>query len=467
MGTNRSAIACTFALGLATLGAVGCGGPPAAAAPSGTVKVPLHVYELTLPNGLVMILDEDHRSPVVSVNVTYHVGGKDDPPHRSGFAHLFEHLMFEGSAHVAKGDFARYLEGAGVRTFNGSTTHDRTVYEETVPSNQLDLVLWLESDRMGFLLERLDQANFERERNVVKNEWRERYEGRELGFEWGFIYQSLFPGEHPYQRPAIGTVADLDAASLDDVRAFWSTFYVPSNATISIVGDFAHADAEAAVKRYFGGLRAAPRPPIKHGAMPSSLRGEKRLTVEAPVPDRLLTVAWATPAEFSADEPAARVALATTSSLLWYWLKDEHHYATAVDDGQSPGELAGVSYLTVALAPTASPDKVLELIDMAFSDDRQAEVQHRWVSHVVNHDIASLIYAWEATASRASLFGEYQQATGNSLLLARLIDRTSDVSRSDMLAAKTKYFTHDRVATLVVPTPTAPRPGRLVEGRKW
>ncbi len=454
--------------GLGVLAIVaGCGGPPAAAAPSSALKVPLKVYELTLPNGLVMILDEDHRSPVVSVNVTYHVGGKDDPPHRSGFAHLFEHLMFQGSAHVAKGEFERYLEGAGVRTFNGTTSFDRTVYEETVPSNQLDLVLWLESDRMGFLLERLDQANFERERNVVKNEWRERHEGRERGFEVGFIHEVLFPGEHPYHRLPIGTTADLDAASLEDVRSFWTTFYVPSNATITIVGDFAHADAEAAVKKYFGGLRTAPPPPIKRGAMPSMSRDEKRITIEAPIPERIMTVAWSTPSEYALDAPAASIALSTTSSLLWYWLKDEYHLAVSVQDSYSPGELAGVGYLSMKLTPTASPAKILELIDMAFSDARQADVQRRRVTHDVNHDIADLIYAWEPTATRAALFGEYQQATGNSLLLSRLIDRTSAVSRSDVVAAKTKYFTHDRVVALTIPTPSAPRAGRLVEGRTW
>ena len=197
-------------------------------------SIPFEKYSLS--NGLDVILQEDHSLPTVAVNVWYHVGSKDEEPGRTGFAHLFEHVMFEGSKHHNRNYFEPLQKAGG--ELNGSTALDRTNYWENVPSNYLELALWLESDRMGFLLDALDQKRFDIQRDVVKNERRQSYENRPYGSSYLLLQPALFPPPHPYNWPTIGSQEDLDAASLDDVKGFFSRFYGPSNASLAIAGDF-------------------------------------------------------------------------------------------------------------------------------------------------------------------------------------------------------------------------------------
>ena len=189
----------------------------------------------TLNNGLDVIVHSDRSIPVAAVNVWYHVGSKNETPGKTGFAHLFEHVMFEGSKHHNK-DYFEPLQEIGAN-INGSTTNDRTNYWEDIPSNYLELALWLESDRMGFLLEALDENRFNLQRDVVKNERRQSYENRPYGMSYLKIQEALFPPPHPYNWPTIGSQEDLDNASVDDVKEFFRNFYHPSNASLSIVGD--------------------------------------------------------------------------------------------------------------------------------------------------------------------------------------------------------------------------------------
>ena len=197
----------------------------------------------TLSNGLDVILHRDDSLPMVAVNLWYHVGSKDEQPGRTGFAHLFEHIMFEGSKNH-NSDFFEPLEKVGAN-INGSTTNDRTNYWTTAPSNNLELILWLESDRMGFLLEALDQERLDLQRDVVKNERRQSYENRPYGKAHLAMETAVFPAPHPYNWPVIGSQEDLNAASLDDVQNFFRNYYVPSNASLSIAGDFDPDEAEA------------------------------------------------------------------------------------------------------------------------------------------------------------------------------------------------------------------------------
>ena len=210
----------------------------------------------TLPNGLDVILHQDRSIPVAAVNVWYHVGSKDEEIGRTGFAHLFEHIMFRGTRHHKASHFEP-LQKIGA-TLNGSTTGDRTNYWEDVPSNYLELALWLEADRMGFLLDALDQEGFDTERDVVKNERRQSYENRPYGMAQWHIQQSLFPLPHPYHWMTIGSQEDLDAASLDDVKDFFRRYYSPSNASLAIAGDIDTAEALGLAERYFADL--GPRP---------------------------------------------------------------------------------------------------------------------------------------------------------------------------------------------------------------
>src|SRR5512146_1442042 len=227
----------------------------AIAPPLAAQGVPLDVPFVidTLSNGLTLIVNEDHSAPVVSVNTWFHVGSGDEKPGRTGFAHLFEHLMFMGSEHAPYPEFDRRLEAAGADN-NGSTTEDRTNYYEAGPANALPLMLWLDADRMGWLLPTMDSAKVDLQRDVVKNERRQRVENQPYGKAWDVIPSLLFPPGHPYSWPVIGSMADLSAASLEDVKDFFRKFYAPNNATLVISGDVRTAAVRAQVRKYFGAI---------------------------------------------------------------------------------------------------------------------------------------------------------------------------------------------------------------------
>jgi predicted Zn-dependent peptidase len=237
-----------------------------------------------LDNGLRLIIEEDHLAPVAAVNIWYDVGSKHEQPGRTGFAHLFEHVMFQGSAHVAKAEHIALIQAAG-GTMNGTTWLDRTNYFETLPSHQLELALWLEADRMGTLLDALSQENLDNQREVVKNEKRWSYDNRPYG-TWNEKLQAhLFPPEHPYHHPTIGSMEDLDAASLDDVKDFFRTWYAPNNAVLAVVGDVEPDRVREWTRRYFGGIPANPDlPALPDLSLPATLGGERRETVPDRVP---------------------------------------------------------------------------------------------------------------------------------------------------------------------------------------
>jgi len=222
-----------------------------------TAPLQLPYTQFTLPNGLHVILHEDHSVPVVSVNVWYHVGSGRERQGRTGFAHLFEHLMFMGSGHVKPGEFDSWLESAGGQN-NGSTEYDRTNYWINVPSNALELALFLESDRMGYLLDSMTPKTVDAQRDVVKNERRQSVENRPYGeAEDVILGEMLYPEGHPYHWPVIGYMPDLTAASYDDVVAFFKKFYAPSNASLVIAGDIDTANARRLVEKWFGDVKAA------------------------------------------------------------------------------------------------------------------------------------------------------------------------------------------------------------------
>jgi predicted Zn-dependent peptidase len=249
--------------------------------------MPVPVVEFSderLANGLRLIVAEDHLAPVVAVNVWYDVGSKHEQPGKTGFAHLFEHVMFQGSAHVAKAEHMALVQAAG-GTLNGTTWLDRTNYFETMPSHQLELALWLEADRMGTLLDALSQENLDNQREVVKNEKRWSYDNRPYGSWNEKLLGHLFPPEHPYHHPTIGSMADLDAASLEDVRDFFRTYYAPNNAVISVVGDCDRPQARAWVDRYFAGIPANPDiPALPDLSLPPHIGTERREVVPDHVP---------------------------------------------------------------------------------------------------------------------------------------------------------------------------------------
>ena len=249
----------------------------------------------TLANGLDVLLHEDHDCPIVAINVWYHVGSKNEQPGHTGFAHLFEHLMFEGSAHHDHGYF-QPLQGAGA-SLNGSTNADRTNYWEVVPTGALELGLWMESDRMGYLLPALTEAKFSNQRAVVLNERRQNYENRPYGLSAMAIVAALFPPDHPYHWTTIGEVADLNAVRLDEVHAFFARYYHPANASLTLAGDIDPDHALALVRAYFEEIPAGEKvEPVRATA---SLDGDVRIVLEDRVELPRLYMAWLSPAMFA------------------------------------------------------------------------------------------------------------------------------------------------------------------------
>ncbi len=257
---------------------------------SDVIRIP---YEkMTLPNGLTVLLSPDHSTPTVAVDVWYHVGSKNEQPGRTGFAHLFEHVMFTGSGHVPYGLHDRYTEGVGGGN-NGSTTNDRTNYFDIVPSNYLEHALWLESDRMGWLLDALDTAKLNAQRDIVKNERRQSYDNRPYGRASEIISAAMYPEGHPYHWPVIGSMTDLSAASIEDVKNFFRLYYAPNNATVAIVGDFDPAKTKALVTKWFSAIPRG-KPIVRPNAKPVTMSAEKRLVYEDRVQVPRLYIEWPT-----------------------------------------------------------------------------------------------------------------------------------------------------------------------------
>jgi len=272
--------------------------PPAATARRPGQRAPqLKFVKYKLSNGLEVILHPDKSLPLVAVNVWYHVGAVDERPGRTGFAHLFEHVMFQGSAHVGDDMHFKYLQRAGVSSVNGTTSFDRTNYFQTVPRNQLALALWLESDRMGFLLPALTADKLNKQRLVVKNERRQRYDNRPYGKAEEVLCQALYPAPHPYGGCVIGTMKDLSAASLGDVKSFFKKYYTPANATLTLAGDFDVDEAKKLVTRYFGPLQGAPRPKRTLPSRPVHKK-ETRLELWDRVRFPKVIIGWVSPAFF-------------------------------------------------------------------------------------------------------------------------------------------------------------------------
>ena len=243
------------------------------------IHIPFEYFEME--NGLRVVLARDNRAPVVAVNLWYNVGSRNERAGRTGFAHLFEHMMFQGSTHVPETKHFAYIEKAG-GSLNGSTWLDRTNYFETVPAHQLELALWLESDRLGWLLPAMTQDKLDNQRDVVKNERRWRVDNQPYG-DWDERLQALmYPPEHPYHHSVIGSMDDLDAASLQDVEDFFRTYYAPNNAVLTVCGDFDDAHARDAVARYFGEIAAGPPVPPIPGrlTLPPLVGQEQRVTIE-------------------------------------------------------------------------------------------------------------------------------------------------------------------------------------------
>jgi zinc protease len=338
-----------------------------AAAARGAADIPrIQFQKFTLPNGLDVIVSPDHRLPMVAVDIWYHVGPAYEQAGRTGFAHLFEHMMFQCSKHVGCDNYIKDVEAAGASDVNGTTGFDRTNYFETLPSNQLELALWLESDRMGYLLDTLDQASLANQQDVVRNERRQTHENTPYGLAEDALIQTLYPAPHPYHGVIIGSHEDIQAAKLDDVKAFFKQYYAPNNASLAIVGDIDPAKTKALVQKYFGTLKRGPAvPPIKTSTL--KITSEKRQQIAVPAELPRVYMGWLTPAYFRPGDADADIASTILgggrSSRLYKKLVYDLQIAQDVSAAQSSLMLGSYFEIDATARPGHTPQELEKAID--------------------------------------------------------------------------------------------------------
>ncbi len=410
-----------------------------------------------LGNGLRLIISEDHLAPVVAVNIWYNVGSKHEVPGKTGFAHLFEHVMFQGSRHVGKAEHIGIVQAAG-GTVNGTTWLDRTNYFETMPSHQMELALWLEADRMATLLDALSQENLDNQRDVVKNEKRSSYDNRPYGAWFHKLQALVFPEDHPYHHPTIGSMDDLDAASVEDVKEFFRTYYAPNNAVLSVVGDVDPAEVRAAVERLFGAIPANPNVPAPLTAPLEPVIGrEMREVVEDRVPLPRLYFGFRAPRigdpRFDALEVASQILAGGKGSRLYRRLVREEQLALdaafftlGLKDG---GSIA-------AGQATLRPGVPIEKLEAAFEE----ELERLGREPVTDDELArarALIETFELEAlqrvdERADRLSMYATLLDDPGMINRQLGRYLAVTADDIQAVAAEFLgANNRTVITYVP----------------
>jgi zinc protease len=432
----------TLVLGLAGLSCFAANAQPAHKLPE------IQYQKYTLPNGLTVITHEDHRLPLVAVDLWYHVGPLNERPGRTGFAHLFEHMMFEGSEHVGEKAHIRYVQSAGATDVNGTTSFDRTNYFETMPSNQLELALWLESDRMGFLMEGLNRTLLTNQRDVVRNE-RRQGEGRPYYVADEAVFHLLFPKEHPYYGVVMGSHADIESARIADVRDFHQQFYTPNNASIAIAGDFDPAQLKALLAKYFGPIPAGPKvEPITTVTPP--ITSQRRATITDTVQLSRISIAWLTPPLYTPESYSVRGAMyvlgMAKASRLDEALVIKSQIAQSVTCESDGLKLTGITSCDI----TAKPGVKLEDLEAAFWSEVAKLQQDGLTSGEVEAFKATDLTAKISGLQRLGGFGgvadtldSYNQYTGDPGFLSKDVAMTEAVTETSAKAAAQKYFTKD------------------------
>ncbi len=416
------------------------------------MRIPIETFRLS--NGLFVTLSEDHTAPIVAVNLWYHVGSANERPGRTGFAHLFEHMLFQGSADVGANEHFELVQRAG-GTLNGSTWLDRTNYFETVPSNQLELALWLEANRMGYLLPAMTQQKLDTQRDVVQNERRWSMDNQPYGTWWEKLPALTFPPEHPFHHSLIGSMADLDAASLEDISHFFATYYTPDNAVLSIAGDFDPADARRLVEKHFGPIpRGSGKPPLPDMSLPKTFGEWPRQVVPDDVVLPRLFLAFRAPTFGTPVHYAASIAAAILGMR-----KGSRLHRALVRERQIAAEAQAFTYdLTkgadlFVVDVTARPEISLEQLEAEVAQEidlfhergvTDAEVQ-RAVALIQTDTVRSLQSAADR-ADRLSLFATY---FGDPALVNEQLDRYRAVTADDVSAFARGYLGRDNRASLL------------------
>ncbi len=424
---------------------------------AGPLAIPHEKYILP-SNGLEVILSQDRDLPIVAVNLWYHAGPINEAPGRTGFAHLFEHLMFQGSKHVGDDQHFKMLESVGASLINGTTDFDRTNYFATVPANQLALALWLESDRMGYLLDVLSLQKLDNQRDVVMNERRQSVDNRPYGRSEEKLVQLSFPAEHPYYGFVIGSMQDLKAATLDDVAAFFRRYYAPSNATLAIVGDFDLAEAKAQVERYFGTLPRREDPPARPVTTPP-LTSERRASVEDRVELVRVDMGWLTPPAFKSGDAdcdvLAFVLGGGESSRLYKRLVYELEIAQEVSAYQESEALISMFVVSVTGRPGVTAEKLETEIDKLIEELRAAPASEREVRRARNQLVTSLVKGLQnigGFGGKADMLNRYNLYVGDPGYFAQDLARYDAVTPASVhQIARSSFGKSQRAVVVTLP----------------
>ena len=415
----------------------------ALAAPAFADEPKIAYEKFELPNGLKVYVIEDHKAPVVYEVLWFKVGSKDEVAHRTGFAHLFEHLMFKGSAHLPDGLMDRLLEGAGGWS-NAFTSSDMTVYQNVAGSNFLEQVLWIDADRLAGLLDTFDKPKLDNQRDVVLNERRQSYENQPYGMASLLIQDALWPKDHGYHWSTIGYPADLKAAAVPDVAAFFKTYYVPNNATMVIAGDVKVADVKKLVEKYFTWIPKAPTPARPQYKAPAPLTKEIviKTTDDVQVPRVYLT--WRGPAGFTADEPALDALAAILgdgkSGRLYKRLVYDEKIAQSVSAGFQ-GEQIGGSFEIVATAkPGVDPQRLIKEISEEVAKISATAPDGKELERAQNSQEASFLNGLEPTLQRAIQLASYDVMAGDPDYFAKDLARRRAVTTAQVQAVARKYL---------------------------
>jgi zinc protease len=449
MTTRRTSLALLLALAPFAVAAA----PPQASPP--TPSIPYETWKL--PNGLTVIVHQDRSNPIVGVHVQYDVGSKDEKPGRTGFAHLFEHLMFQGSEHLPKGLADRLVEAAGGDT-NGSTSSDTTQYWEQVPSNALEQMLYIESDRMGFLLPTLTQDKLDNQRDVVRNERRQSYEMRPYGLAFEKILSNLWNPEFPYHWMTIGSHEDLQKASLEDVRGFFTRYYGPENAVLAIAGDVDLPKTRALVEKWFGGIpgKAAPEH-LK--PTPQPLTTEKRVSMQDRVQLPRIYMAWQSPKVFAdgdaALDLAGQILADGKSARLVKRLVMDERITQDVTAGQMSQALASMFLVEATPKPGVSLDRVEKELDEEIARLAETPPTAQELERAKNKMESGAIFGLEPVGGfggRAATLAGYYLRTGDPGYLTKDLARYRNATAEDVSAAVRTYLRgKGRVVLTVVP----------------
>jgi len=412
------------------------------AAAATTAATPhLDVEQYQLDNGLTVLMSEDKSLPVVATEVVYLVGSGYEAKGRTGFAHLFEHLMFQGSENFNKEYFEPYEPIGG--NVNGTTNRDRTNFFERVPANYVELPLWMESERMQHLLPTLDQPKLDNQRDVVKNERRQRYENEPYGMAWWHLGEMLYPPGHPYRHAPIGSHEDLTAATLDDVQGFFKQYYVPSNAVLTIVGDFDRARTKALVDRYFGPIPSGKRAPAPNVAIPV-LSGIQKLVVPDDIKLPRIYLAWHTPALYAPGDAEldllSSILTDGKSSRLFKPLVYDQKVAKDVAAFQVSQRMSSFYVIQVTAAPGETIDKLYTSTVVAFEKALATPPTDDELERAKNRYKKSFYERMETAMSRASTLASYYMHTGDANYLEKDLARYTDTTSAKVHDSAKKWL---------------------------